>query len=59
QLKESEQICIVMNKKRGASCITTHLLVIRTPIWHYLIAMECLVQYLLPFLLIRLQFLCH
>ena len=25
QLKESEQICIVMNKKRGASCITTHL----------------------------------
>ncbi len=24
--KENEQSCIVMNKKEGASCITTHLL---------------------------------
>lgn len=24
--KENEQSCIVMNKKEGTSCITTHLL---------------------------------
>lgn len=26
--KENEQSCIVMNKKEGTSCITTHLTII-------------------------------
>ena len=31
--KENEQSCIVMNKKEGTSCITTHLLLFNGTMW--------------------------
>ncbi|TYK33287.1 hypothetical protein FNJ59_14355, partial [Bacteroides pyogenes] len=34
QLKDNEPICIAMNKKGSASCITTHLLIF--PVWKLL-----------------------